>query len=72
LGYLIYTLLSGDTPWQSRTNKRLFEATASGYVSFTSPMWKKITPEALSFVKRLTRPVEASDSFDQLLLDRFI
>lgn len=73
LGYLIYTLLSGDTPWQSRIGKRLFESATSGYVSFTNPLWTKmVSPEALQFVKRLTRPVEASDSFDELLLDRFI
>jgi hypothetical protein len=46
VGYLIYTLIAGDSPWQCRTGKRLKEAAQSGYVSFTSPLWKRISPEA--------------------------
>lgn len=41
-------------------------------MSFTNPLWKKVSPEAFQFVKRLSRPIEATDSYEHLLLDRFI
>jgi hypothetical protein len=72
VGYLIYNLIAGESPWQSRIGKRLQEATQSGYVSFTNPLWKRVSPEALQFVKRLIRPIESSDKYEDLLQDRFI
>ena len=57
IGYIIYTLIGGDSPWQGRIGKRIVERASIDYVSFTNPLWKKVSPEALKFVKRLTKPM---------------
>jgi hypothetical protein len=68
----MYTLVAGDWPWHNRCGKRFVEGVKMGYFSFTNALWKKITPEALKFVARLTKPMEASETYERLLQDRFI
>lgn len=72
VGFIIYTLVSGEYPWHNRSGKRLVEGVKIGYFSFTNALWKKITPEALKFVARLTKPIEASETYERLMQDRFI
>ena len=72
IGHIIYTLIAGDSPWQTRIGTRLIEGASIGYISFTNPLWKKVSPEALSFVKRLTKPMQASETFEYILKDPFI
>ena len=47
VGTLIYLLLVGNSPFKGPKHD------ANGYVSYTDPLWKKASPEALNFVKRL-------------------
>jgi hypothetical protein len=72
IGFIMYTLVAGDWPWHNRCGKRFVEGVKMGYFSFTNALWKKITPEALKFVARLTKPMEASETYERLLQDRFI
>jgi len=48
----------------------MLEGAQIGYVSFTSSLWKKVSPEANNFVQRLTKP--KNETFERLLTDRFI
>ena len=48
----------------------MIEGAQIGYVSFTSLLWKKVSPEANNFVQRLTKP--KNETFERLLVDRFI
>ena len=41
-------------------------------MSFTNPLWKKVSPELQKFIKRLTKPMQASETFEILLRDPFI
>jgi hypothetical protein len=72
VGFIIYTLVAGEWPWHNRCGKRFVEGVKIGYFSFTNALWKKITPEALKFVARLTKPIEASETYERLMQDRFI
>ena len=72
IGYIIYTLIGGESPWQGRIGKRIVEKASIGYVSFTNPLWKKITQESEKFVKRLIKPKKTSETYELLLNDPFI
>lgn len=72
IGYMIYTLIGGESPWQGRIGKRLVERASIGYVSFSNPLWKKVSQESLRFVKRLTKPMQATETYESLLKDEFI
>lgn len=54
LGIIAYILLNGDAPFQGQMAKTISEAKV-GYISYNSLVWKKISPEALLYVKTLTR-----------------
>ena len=54
VGFMIYTLINGDAPWRGRVAKKLMDGAKIGYIPFTSLVWKKVSSEALSFVKKLT------------------
>lgn len=72
IGYMIYTLIAGESPWQGRISKKIVEGASIGYVSFTNPLWKKVSQEAFRFVKRLIKPMQATETYELLLNDPFI
>ena len=43
-----------------------------GYIPFTSQVWKKVSPEALSFVKKLTQAETSFNNFEILVNDPWI
>lgn len=72
VGYIIYTLIAGESPWQSRSRKRLLEAMKSGIVSFTSPLWNRVSPDAFKFVQNLIKVQDKTETYDHLLKDPYL
>lgn len=53
LGVIMYVLLSGELPFQGRTQQQVIQQTLHGPLVFTAPDWKIVSPEAKELVKQL-------------------
>lgn len=51
-GVVLYEMLCGEAPFISRSN-RVYEKIRKGRVSFTQPVWKTISPEAIGFIRQM-------------------
>jgi hypothetical protein len=47
-------LLVGEAPFKGKNMKKLIEEARIGYISFSHPHWKIVSPQAQAFVKTLT------------------
>lgn len=54
IGIIVFMLLVGVAPFQNKNMKKLIEEARVGYISFSHPHWKLVSPQAQAFVKTLT------------------
>lgn len=47
-------LLVGTPPFKGKSASKKLSETSVGYISFTNPIWRKISKEAQDFVKKLS------------------
>lgn len=52
-GVVLYEMLSGEKPFQGRSDREVIEKIKKGVVTFDSPIWKTISPDAKRFVRQL-------------------
>ena len=52
-GVILYILLSGNPPFNGRTEQQIFDNISIGYVSFQGVEWKNASNEAKQFIKKL-------------------
>lgn len=73
VGIIIYVLLSGTAPFKCKQQAKIAQEAAIGYISFLDPIWKKICPEAVNFVKRLVqRPKVTPNAIEACLKDPWL
>lgn len=52
-GVVLYEMLSGELPFQGRSDRETIEKIKKGVVKFESPIWKSISPDAKGFILQL-------------------
>ena len=53
LGVMVYFMLSGSLPFKGRNDMEKEEKIAKGAVSFSAPVWEKVSEDGKDFVKQL-------------------
>lgn len=54
IGIITYVLLCGYPPFNAGNERKTYALVQEGNVTFPSPAWDYISPEAIAFIKRLT------------------
>jgi len=52
-GVVLFVMLSGTVPFPGNTDNQVFEKVREGRYSFAARVWKRVTAEAQSFVRKL-------------------
>ncbi|CAN8069132.1 unnamed protein product, partial [Agarophyton chilense] len=52
-GVVLYEMLSGEVPFQGRTDSEMFQNIKKGHVSFDSAAWKKVSAEAKALIRQM-------------------
>lgn len=52
-GVVLYEMLSGELPFQGRSDRETIEKIKKGVVKFENPIWKSISPDAKGFILQL-------------------
>ena len=71
MGILVYVLLVGSAPWLSQNLAKIKQESLVGYISFTNPVWKKVSKDAMLFVKKLLSKDNRAPNTIQLLLNDY-
>lgn len=53
IGVITYMILTGRPPFDGVNEKQVFTKLKKGNVNYTDPVWKKLSPGALEFVKKM-------------------
>jgi len=52
-GVIMYMLLTGTPPFIGNTNEEIMKKVEKGNASFTGPLWKRVSQEAVALVKKM-------------------
>jgi len=52
-GVVLFVLLSGQVPFDGRTDAEIFRMVRAGYFSFRSPMWEQVSDDAKELIRSL-------------------
>ena len=73
LGVLTYIMLSGKPPFKGRSKDEIFIEITTKNINYSGDIWKKISKEAKSFVRKmLIRDPKIRSSAESLLQDDWI
>lgn len=53
VGVMVYFMLSGEFPFESKSKKEIVNQIRSGRVPFSDKAWRGISPEAIALVRKM-------------------